>query len=146
MSWGRHAGQLSSAQKLEQAAAQPGTKLVLIWDLDETLVVFNSLLTGSWAAAHGLDRSTFSPLGERWERAILDISDKHFLYEQVRAKAFQLGFCWTGTEEGGGGEARLCPGRAERVGRGSGERPCRNMHGRVTRPKYSAHCTMIDHP
>ncbi len=53
-------------------------------DIDETLIIFNSLLTGSWAASHGLNcRNIFQPLGERWEAAILNISDCHFFYAQV---------------------------------------------------------------
>ena len=29
------------------------TDIVLVWDLDETLIIFHSLLNGAWAAAHG---------------------------------------------------------------------------------------------
>lgn len=60
-------------------------RVVLIWDVDETLIIFNSLLTGSWAASRGAwDHNAYATLGSGWEAAILNISDKHFFYTQVK--------------------------------------------------------------
>ncbi|GAB4821578.1 hypothetical protein N2152v2_008624 [Parachlorella kessleri] len=58
-------------------------EVVLIWDIDETLIVFNSLLLGSWAVAYGKDSAAMQLLGERWEAAILNIADKHFFCTQI---------------------------------------------------------------
>ena len=59
--------------------------LLSVRDIDETLIVFNSLLLGSWAVAYGKDSAAMNLLGERWEAAILNVADKHFFYTQVGA-------------------------------------------------------------
>ena len=63
------------------------SKLVLIWDLDETLLIFNSLLTGAWAATHpGQGAAAAAGVlaaGARWEAAILGLCDAHFFFDQV---------------------------------------------------------------
>lgn len=73
------------------SADSPATtrKLVLVWDIDETLVIFNSLLTGSWAMAHGgHGREMLCRLGERWEAGILGLADSRFFYKQVCPQAW----------------------------------------------------------
>jgi hypothetical protein len=63
-------------------------KLVLIWDLDETLLIFNSLLTGAWAATHpgqgAAAAAAVLAAGARWEVTILGLCDAHFFFDQVR--------------------------------------------------------------
>ena len=65
---------------------RPGPRVVFVWDLDETLIIFQSLLTGKYAELEGLDEKRKEEglkLGERWERLILDISDSAMCFEQV---------------------------------------------------------------
>ena len=72
----------------EAADGAAARRLVIIWDLDETLLVFNSLLTGAFAAASrqpgAADR--LHALGARWERAILSLCDGRFFFDQVRER------------------------------------------------------------
>lgn len=62
------------------------TGVVFVWDLDETLIIFQSLLTGKYADLEGLDekrREEGLKLGEQWEKLILDVSDTAMYFEQV---------------------------------------------------------------
>ncbi|RWW19626.1 hypothetical protein GW17_00016306 [Ensete ventricosum] len=63
--------------------AKPMT--VYIWDMDETLILFKSLLDGTYAAAFdGLkDTRTGVEIGKRWENHILQVCDEHFFYEEI---------------------------------------------------------------
>lgn len=65
-----------------------GPRLVLVWDLDETLVLFNSLLMGTWAAATQRPEAVaqLAAMGRRWEAAILSLCDNHFFFDQARAQ------------------------------------------------------------
>lgn len=58
---------------------------VYIWDMDETLILFKSLLNGTYAGAfNGLkDVEHGVKIGKLWENHILQVCDKHFFYEQV---------------------------------------------------------------
>ena len=61
-------------------------KLVLVWDLDETLLIFNSLLSGAWAAAHGCTGAATLELaaaGRRMQEALLGLCDRHFFFAQL---------------------------------------------------------------
>ena len=61
--------------------------LVLVWDIDETLIPMQCLLTGAWAGANRLEEgeggSACKALGARWQRAVLDICDRSFHFAQV---------------------------------------------------------------
>lgn len=58
---------------------------VYIWDMDETLILLKSLLTGTYAEAfNGLkDVKNGVNLGKLWENHILKLCDTHFFYDQV---------------------------------------------------------------
>ncbi|KAK1285668.1 hypothetical protein QJS10_CPB20g01280 [Acorus calamus] len=58
---------------------------VYIWDLDETLILLKSLLTGAYAEAlNGLkDSQTGVKIGKCWEKLILQVCDEHYFYEQI---------------------------------------------------------------
>ena len=76
----------SNEQQARQPAPNTGEadSLVLVWDLDETLLIFNALQTGAWAAAHpGTDLAALRRLGGQWRAAILDAADQHLLFTQV---------------------------------------------------------------
>ncbi|KAL9326803.1 hypothetical protein ACSQ67_007448 [Phaseolus vulgaris] len=58
---------------------------VYVWDMDETLVLLNSLLKSSYAEAfNGLkDAQKGVEMGRMWENLILQICDDYFFYEQI---------------------------------------------------------------
>ncbi|TKY55561.1 Eyes absent-like 4 [Spatholobus suberectus] len=58
---------------------------VYVWDMDETLVLLNSLLKSSYAEAfNGLkDMQKGIEIGRTWENLILQICDDYFFYEQI---------------------------------------------------------------
>lgn len=59
---------------------------VYVWDMDETLVLLNSLLKSSYAEAfNGLkDVQKGVEIGRMWENLILQTCDDYFFYEQVK--------------------------------------------------------------
>lgn len=83
--------------KVPKEVAKPMT--VYVWDMDETLILFKSLLDGTYAAAFdGLkDTRIGVEIGKRWENHILQVCDEHFFYEEVslsKAATF-LSFAFT---------------------------------------------------
>ncbi|KAK7346832.1 hypothetical protein VNO80_21355 [Phaseolus coccineus] len=58
---------------------------VYVWDMDETLVLLNSLLKSSYAEAfNGLkDAQKGVEMGRMWENLILQTCDDYFFYEQI---------------------------------------------------------------
>ena len=65
-------------------------KRVVVWDLDETLVLFHSLINQEYARANpccpGVEAHA---LGEKWQDAILDLADEQFFYREVRLPPFK---------------------------------------------------------
>nr|XP_046211389.1 eyes absent homolog 1 isoform X11 [Oncorhynchus gorbuscha] len=56
---------------------------VFIWDLDETIIVFHSLLTGSYANRYGRDPPTSVSLGLRMEEMIFNLADSHLFFNDL---------------------------------------------------------------
>lgn len=56
---------------------------VFIWDLDETIIIFHSLLTGSYAAKYNKDTSSIVQLGFKMEELIFNLADSHFFFNDV---------------------------------------------------------------
>ncbi|KAI5417793.1 eyes absent homolog [Lathyrus oleraceus] len=58
---------------------------VYVWDMDETLILLNSLLKSSYAEAfNGLkDAQKGVELGKVWENLILQLCDDNFFYDQI---------------------------------------------------------------
>jgi len=55
-----------------------------VWDLDETLIIFNSLVTQQFPAAHpSCPPAEAFALGEQWQDAILDLADDRFFNREV---------------------------------------------------------------
>ena len=68
------------------------SQTVLIWDLDETLILFHSLLSGVYADHHlPLKAKEAANLGRKWQESILDLCDQHFFFTEVREGRF---FTW----------------------------------------------------
>jgi len=58
---------------------------VFVWDMDETLIIFQTLLDGRYVELFDgfKDNRQATVLGRRWERLILDVCDDYFFYNQV---------------------------------------------------------------
>ncbi|XP_050526642.1 eyes absent homolog 1-like [Daktulosphaira vitifoliae] len=56
---------------------------VFIWDLDETIIIFNSLLTGGFATNHSKDQQIMQPLGYRMEEMIFNLADNSFFFNEI---------------------------------------------------------------
>ncbi|WVZ82930.1 hypothetical protein U9M48_030133 [Paspalum notatum var. saurae] len=58
---------------------------VYIWDMEETLILFMSLLNGSYAwAFDGLKvRCECFEMGKQWENIILELCDDHFFFDEI---------------------------------------------------------------
>ncbi|XP_051891999.1 eyes absent homolog 3-like isoform X1 [Pristis pectinata] len=63
----------------------PDNKLerVFVWDLDETIIIFHSLLTGSYAQRFGKDAASALTLGLRMEEMIFDLADTHLFFNDL---------------------------------------------------------------
>lgn len=61
------------------------SRVILIWDLDETLIVFQSLLTGKFVSESPFprDEDYGRRIGEAWSELILEISDNKMFFSQV---------------------------------------------------------------
>ncbi|KAK9842347.1 hypothetical protein WJX81_007925 [Elliptochloris bilobata] len=57
--------------------------IVLIWDLDETLIIFNSLFNGSATALlEEKVQSEALSLGTQWSEAVFEVVDRHLSFQQ----------------------------------------------------------------
>ncbi|CAG0879881.1 unnamed protein product [Darwinula stevensoni] len=56
---------------------------VFIWDLDETIIIFHTLLTGSYAATYGKEPNGSVNLGCRMENLIWKLADTHLFFNDL---------------------------------------------------------------
>ncbi|KAL5016073.1 hypothetical protein ScPMuIL_005662 [Solemya velum] len=56
---------------------------VFVWDLDETIIIFHSLLTGTYAQRYGKDQQTSRSLGMRMEAMIFNLADTHLFFTDL---------------------------------------------------------------
>eukprot|EP00062_Callorhinchus_milii_P017788 gi/632970553/ref/XP_007901713.1/ PREDICTED: eyes absent homolog 4 isoform X5 [Callorhinchus milii] len=56
---------------------------VFVWDLDETIIIFHSLLTGSYAQKFGKDPPMAVTLGLRMEEMIFNLADTHLFFNDL---------------------------------------------------------------
>eukprot|EP00249_Psilotum_nudum_P022253 c28436_g1_i2 orf=322-1344(-) len=71
--------------KDERTDCKHNISRVYVWDLDETLIIFQTLCNGRYAELfNGLkDLSHGEKLGQRWAKLILEVCDEYFFYEQI---------------------------------------------------------------
>uniref|UniRef100_A0A673L079 Eyes absent homolog n=1 Tax=Sinocyclocheilus rhinocerous TaxID=307959 RepID=A0A673L079_9TELE len=60
-----------------------GVILIFLWDLDETIIIFHSLLTGSFAQKFGKDPATVLNLGLQMEELIFELADTHLFFNDL---------------------------------------------------------------
>ncbi|CAH8492910.1 unnamed protein product [Dicrocoelium dendriticum] len=56
---------------------------VFVWDLDETLIIFHTLLTGYYAHRYGKDPTLAGAYGLRMEEMIYNLADTHFFFNEL---------------------------------------------------------------
>ncbi|XP_069751330.1 eyes absent homolog 3-like isoform X2 [Narcine bancroftii] len=56
---------------------------IFVWDLDETIIIFHSLLTGSFAQKFGKDPASALTLGLQMEEMIFDLADTHLFFNDL---------------------------------------------------------------
>ncbi|XP_035285317.1 eyes absent homolog 3 [Anguilla anguilla] len=56
---------------------------IFLWDLDETIIVFHSLLTGTFAHKFGKEPSTVLNLGLQMEELIFELADTHLFFNDL---------------------------------------------------------------
>ena len=56
---------------------------MFIWDLDETIIIFHSLLTNTYANNFGKDVHAALQLGLRMEELIFNLSDNHLFFNDL---------------------------------------------------------------
>ncbi|CAH1110647.1 unnamed protein product [Psylliodes chrysocephalus] len=59
------------------------TDRVFIWDLDETIIIFHSLLTGSYAAKYQKDPQNVVQLGFKMEEMVFNLADNNFFFNDI---------------------------------------------------------------
>lgn len=63
--------------------SKPSPERVFIWDLDETIIIFHSLLTGLYANRYSKDQNMVMQLGYRMEEMIFNLSDIHLFFNDI---------------------------------------------------------------
>lgn len=56
---------------------------VFVWDLDETIIIFHSLLTSTYAQRYGKDPPSSVSLGLRMEEMIFNLADTHLFFNDL---------------------------------------------------------------
>lgn len=71
--------------KKSSSSPPPDNELerVFVWDLDETIIIFHSLLTGSYAQKFGKDPASALTLGLQMEEMIFDLADTHLFFNDL---------------------------------------------------------------
>ncbi len=71
--------------KTQQLSPDPDNNIerIFIWDLDETIIILHTLLTGSYAQHYQKDPQTIMNLGVRMEKIIYDLADTHLFYNDL---------------------------------------------------------------
>lgn len=59
------------------------TDRVFIWDLDETIIIFHSLLTGGYATKFQKDAQNVVQLGLKMEELVFSLADTHFFFNDI---------------------------------------------------------------
>ncbi|KAL6008493.1 hypothetical protein ACLOJK_034005 [Asimina triloba] len=74
--------------QMTKASAENSTKQktnVYIWDMDETLILFKSLLNGAYASSFNGSKDVQKgiDIGKSWENHILQVCDELFFYDKI---------------------------------------------------------------
>ncbi|XP_072276691.1 protein phosphatase EYA3 isoform X2 [Pyxicephalus adspersus] len=71
-------------KKADSLSPQHGDlERVFLWDLDETIIIFHSLLTGSYAQKYGKDPTLVVGSGLAMEEMIFEVADTHLFFNDL---------------------------------------------------------------
>ncbi|XP_065842953.1 eyes absent homolog 2-like [Oscarella lobularis] len=76
-------GCLQTLQQQQPKLADLEPKRIFVWELDETLITFGSLLTGAYARKYGKDPNYAHQLGLRMEELIFNLADAHLFFKEL---------------------------------------------------------------
>lgn len=62
-----------------------GPDRVFIWDLDETIIIFHSLITGTFANRYSKDPIRMNYLATSMEELIFNMADHHFFFNDIES-------------------------------------------------------------
>jgi hypothetical protein len=62
---------------------EAGPDRIFIWDLEETIVMFQTLLTGQFATTYNKDPTILAQLAYRMEEMIFYLADTHFFFNDI---------------------------------------------------------------
>ncbi|XP_078486913.1 protein phosphatase EYA4 isoform X1 [Ciona intestinalis] len=81
----RKGGKAKTRNSRKNPSPGPDAQLerVFVWDLDETIIIFHSLLTSSYAQRYGKDASSTCALGLRMEELIFNLADNHLFFNDL---------------------------------------------------------------
>ncbi|XP_065746866.1 eyes absent homolog 3 isoform X3 [Phocoena phocoena] len=65
------------------AVSSISNQRVFLWDLDETIIIFHSLLTGSYAQKYGKDPTVVIGSGLTMEEMIFEVADTHLFFNDL---------------------------------------------------------------
>lgn len=74
---------ISIRSEKNNVTAASTIKKVFIWDLDETIIIFHSLLTGAYAETYQKDAQSTVNLGLRMEDMIFNLADTHLFFNDL---------------------------------------------------------------
>ncbi|XP_029723171.1 developmental protein eyes absent isoform X2 [Aedes albopictus] len=67
----------------EPGVTEKAPERIFVWDLDETIIIFHSLLTGTHAAKYNKSRDHHMQLGYRMEELIFNMADAFFFFNDL---------------------------------------------------------------
>ncbi|XP_058449781.1 developmental protein eyes absent isoform X1 [Malaya genurostris] len=67
----------------EPGVTEKAPERIFVWDLDETIIIFHSLLTGTYAAKYNKSRDHHMQLGYRMEELIFNMADAFFFFNDL---------------------------------------------------------------
>lgn len=74
-----------SSENCQNADNIKGADRVFIWDLDETIIIFHSLITGSFANRNSKDPMRMNYLATSMEELIFNMADHHFFFNDIES-------------------------------------------------------------
>uniref|UniRef100_A0A1B0C0F7 Eyes absent homolog n=1 Tax=Glossina palpalis gambiensis TaxID=67801 RepID=A0A1B0C0F7_9MUSC len=73
----------STASDTPNSEANKPPERVFIWDLDETIIIFHTLLSGSFASRYTKDHSALMTIAFRMEEMVFTMADTHFFFNEI---------------------------------------------------------------
>ncbi|XP_048761579.1 eyes absent homolog 2-like isoform X3 [Ostrea edulis] len=79
----RSTGSRSGGRTTASPGPESDLERVFVWDLDETIIIFHSLLTGTYAQRYGKEYHSSVSLGVRMEEMIFNLADSHLFFNDL---------------------------------------------------------------